>query len=140
MSHDIIAKCRKSGERISSITISAHNQGKSWLLYESLNCTQFNSGVSGNGKSVILSENELKVSICKLNYLRGEPEDDLFHTVDASFPCRKARGIFSKVLSSIGGFNSKEHIRIKIDKESFDDIEKFLSELQNRGEILIHFT
>lgn len=139
MAHDIIAKCKKSGERISFISIGAFNQGKSWILYESLNCSDFNSGVSGNGGCIVLSEDQLKISLSKFNYLKGEPVDDIRYTVESSPPCKNTRGIFSRVLRAIGSKSRQEDIRINLDTEALDDVERFIGALQGKGEVLIQF-
>ena len=139
MAHDIIAKCKRSGERISFISIGAFNQGKSWILYESLNCSDFNSGVSGNGGCIVLSEDQLKISLSKFNYLKGEPVDDIRYTVESSPPCKNTRGIFSRVLRAIGSKSRQEDIRINFDTKDLDDVERFIGDLQGRGEILIQF-
>ena len=137
MAHDIIAKCKRSGERISFISIGAFNQGKSWILYESLNCSDFNSGVSGNGGCIVLSEDQLKISLSKFNYLKGEPIDDIRYSVESSPPCKNTRGIFSRVLRAIGTKSRQEDIRINFDTKDLDDVERFIGDLQGRGEILI---
>lgn len=139
MAHDIIARCKKSGERISFISIGAFNQGKSWILYESLNCSDFNSGVSGNGGCIVLSEDQLKISLSKFNYLKGEPIDDIRYSVESSPPCKNTRGIFSRVLRAIGTKSRQEDIRINFDTKDLDDVERFIGDLQGRGEILIQF-
>ena len=139
MAHDIIAKCKRSGERISFISIGAFNQGKSWILYESLNCSDFNSGVSGNGGCIVLSEDEVKISLSKFNYLKGEPIDDIRYSVESSPPCKNTRGIFSRVLRAIGTKSRQEDIRINFDTKDLDDVERFIGDLQGRGEILIQF-
>lgn len=139
MAHDIIAKCKRSGERISFISIGAFNQGKSWILYESLNCSDFNSGVSGNGGCIVLSEDQLKISLSKFNYLKGEPIDDIRYSVESSPPCKNTRGIFSRVLRAIGTKSRQEDIRINFDTKDLDDVERFIGDLQGRGEILIQF-
>lgn len=138
MAHDVIARYKNSGERICHITIESHDQGDSWILYESLNCSKFNSGVSGNGCSAFFSEDELKISLSKFNYLSGEPIDELTHTINTSAPCKKARNIFSRVLSSIGirGSHNKTNTNIN----SFNEIEKFLISIQNKGDVIIDFT
>ena len=139
MAHDIIAKCKRSGERISFISIGAFNQGKSWILNESLNCSDFNSGVSGNGGCIVLSEDQLKISLSKFNYLKGEPIDDIRYSVESSPPCKNTRGIFSRVLRAIGTKSRQEDIRINFDTKDLDDVERFIGDLQGRGEILIQF-
>jgi hypothetical protein len=58
-------------------TIGAFNQSKSWILYESLDCSEFNNGVSGNGGSKTVTESAIKISLSKFKYLSGESEDDL---------------------------------------------------------------
>jgi len=139
LAHDIIAKCKRSGERISFISIGAFNQGKSWILYESLNCSDFNSGVSGNGGCIVLSEDQLKISLSKFNYLKGEPIDDIRYSVESSPPCKNTKGIFSRVLRAIGTKSRQEDIRINFDTKDLDDVERFIGDLQGRGEILIQF-
>ena len=139
MAHDIIAKCKRSGERISFISIGAFNQGKSWILYESLNCSDFNSGVSGNGGCIVLSEDELKISLSKFNYLKGEPVDDIRYTVESSPPCKNTRGIFNSVLKAIGSKSRQEDIRINLDTEALSDVQRFLESLQGNGDVVIQF-
>lgn len=139
MAHDIIAKCKRSGERISFISIGAFHQGKSWILYESLNCSDFNSGVSGNGGCIVLSENELKISLSKFNYLKGEPVDDIRYTVESSPPCKNTRGIFNRVLKAIGSKSRQEDIRINLDTEALSDVQRFLESVQGNGDVVIQF-
>ncbi len=139
MSHDITAFCRKSGEKISSLSIGAFNQGKSWILYESLDCTHCNSGVSGSGTQIIFSEEKIKISISKFKYLLGEPENELYEIVKESKPCRSASGILQRVLRSIGARPSGEEIKIYLDRESAEDIQRFLLEIQNSGDVVVEF-
>lgn len=140
MAHDIIARCKRSGERISFISIGASNQGKSWILYESLNCSEFNSGVSGNGGSIVLSEDQLRISLSKFNYLKGEPEDDITYTIESSPPCKNARGIFCRVIRALGAKHGVGDIKTVLDPDSLLDIERFIGALQGRGEVLLQFT
>lgn len=139
MSHDIIAKCKRSGERISFISIGAFNQGKSWILYESLNCSVFNSGVSGNGGCIVLSQDHLKISFSKFNYLKGESNDNIKFTIESSPPCKTTRSIFDRVLRVIGARPKQNDIKIDLNTESLDDIERFIGDLQGKGDVLIQF-
>lgn len=139
MSHDITARSKLTGERISYITIKAFNQSKSWILYESLNCTEFNSGVSGNGRSKSFFESDVKMSISKFKYLIGEPEKEIEFAVSSSKPCISASLVIKNVLRSIGSKNKDEDVKIGMDKESLDDVHRFLNEIQESGEIVIDF-
>ena len=139
MSHDITAFCKKSEEKISSLSIGPFNQGKSWILYESLDCNECNSGVTGSGTSKIFSEEKIKISIEKFKYLLGEPENELYHIVKDSKPCRSAVGLLNRVLMSIGARPSRGDVKISLDRDSAEDIHRFLTEIQNSGEILVEF-
>lgn len=139
VSHNISAFCRKSGRKISTISIDPFNQGKSWLLYESLNCSDCNSGVTGSGTSRVISEDKLKVSISKFRYLLGEPENETYEIVKHSSPCRSASNILNRVLRAIGSRPSSGDIKIILDRESAEDIERFLIDIQNRGDLLVEF-
>lgn len=139
MSHDITAFCRKSGEKISSLSIGAFNQGKSWILYESLNCPHCNSGVSGSGSKMIFSEEKIKISISKFRYLLGEPENELYEIVRESKPCKSASSVLQRVLRSIGAKPSGEEIKIYLDRDSAEDVQRFLSEIQNSGDVVVEF-
>lgn len=139
MSHDITARVKSTGKKISYINIGAFNQSKSWILYESLNCSDFNAGVSGNGGSKTIMESDIKISLSKFKYLSGEPADQMESTVGSSEPCVSASIILRKILSSLGSKPNKEDIRINLDKESLGDVERFLTEIQDSGEIVIDF-
>jgi hypothetical protein len=139
LSHDITARVKSTGEKISYINIGAFNQSKSWILYESLNCSEFNAGVSGNGGSKTVLESEVKISLSKFKYLSGEPIDQMESTIGSSKPCVSASGILKNVLSSLGSNPSWEDVRITPDEESMRDVERFLTEIQGSGEIVIDF-
>jgi len=139
LGHDITATAKRSGERLSYISIGAFNQSKSWILYESLNCNEFNAGVSGNGGSKIILESDAKISLSKFKYLSGEPVDEMESAVSTSKPCISASGILKKVLRSLGSKPSGEDIKIRPDQESLRDVERFLTEIQGSGEIIIDF-
>jgi hypothetical protein len=139
LSHDITATSRTTGERLSYINIGAFNQSKSWILYESLNCSEFNAGVSGNGGSKIILENDVKISLSKFKYLVGEPVDEMESAVASSKPCTSASGILRKVLKALGSKPSGEDVRTRLDPESLGDVERFLTEIQGSGEIVIDF-
>ena len=139
MGHDITATSKKSGERLSYISISAFNQCKSWILYESLNCNEFNSGVSGNGGSKIIQENDIKISLSKFKYLATEPIQEMESAVVSSKPCKSASGVLKKVLSALGSKPDRGDIKTNIDPESLKDVERFLMEIQGSGEIVIDF-
>lgn len=139
MSHDITARAKSTGKKISYINIGAFNQSKSWILYESLNCSDFNAGVSGNGGSKTIVESDIKISLSKFKYLLGEPADQVESTVVSSDPCVSASVILRNVLKSLGSKPGKEDIRINLDKESLCDVERFLTEIQDSGEIVIDF-
>ena len=139
LGHDITATAKKSGERLSYISIGAFNQCKSWILYESLNCNEFNAGVSGNGGSKVISETDIKTSLSKFRYLAGEPSYEMESAVSSSKPCRSASGILKKVLSSMGYKPSGEDISITPDNESLIDVERFLTDIQKSGEVVIDF-
>lgn len=139
MGHDITATAKKSGERLSYISISAFNQSKSWILYESLNCNEFNSGVSGNGGSKIIQENDIKISLSKFKYLATEPIQEMESAVASSQPCKSASGVLKKVLSALGSKPDRGDIKINLDTESLKDVERFLTEIQDSGEIVIDF-
>jgi len=140
VSHYIIAKSQKTGRRIGSIKICSWDQGKSWLLYESLSCLNFNSGVSGSGGCVILTQDQLRISLSKFNYLRGEPENEIENTVSSSSSFKTAVRILWKALRAIGAKPCPEDIRTNPDIESLKDIERFLSLIQDKGEVLLIFT
>lgn len=139
LSHDITARVKSTGKKISYINIGAFNQSKSWILYESLNCSDFNAGVSGNGGSKTILESDIKISLSKFKYLSGEPADLMESTVISSEPCVSASVILRKVLRSLGSKPNKDDIRINLDKESLRDVERFLTEIQGSGEIVINF-
>lgn len=139
MGHDITATSKKSGERISYISIAAFNQCKSWILYESLNCNEFNAGVSGSGGSKIIQENDVKISLSKFKYLAGEPMHEMEFAVKSSKPCRSASSILKKVLNALGSKPTGEDVKINPDQDSLKDVERFLTEIQNSGEIIIDF-
>lgn len=139
MSHDITARVKSTGKKISYINIGAFNQSKSWILYESLNCSDFNAGVSGNGGFKTITESDIKISLSKFRYLSGEPADQMESTVVSSDPCVSASIILRKVLRSLGSKPDKEDIRINLDNESLNDVERFLTEIQDSGEIVINF-
>jgi hypothetical protein len=139
LSHDITARSKHTGERISYINIKAFNQSKSWILYESLSCPGFNAGVSGNGGSKSFSESDVKISISKFKYLTGEPTEEMESAVSSSKPCISASSIIKSVLRSIGSKNKEEDVKVCMDKESLDDVQRFLTEIQGSGEIVIDF-
>ncbi len=139
MSHDITAFSKNSGEKLSSLSIGAFNQGKSWILYESLDCNECNSGVSGSGTSKTFTEDKIRISISKFRYLLGEPENELYHIVKDSKPCRSATGLLHRVLRSIGARPSVADVKISLDRDSAEDVERFLEEIQNSGEVLVEF-
>jgi hypothetical protein len=139
LSHDITATSRTTGERLSYISIGAFNQSKSWILYESLNCSEFNAGVSGNGGSKIILEDDIRISLSKFKYLAGEPVDEMEGTIASSKPCTSASGILKKVLKALGAKPSGEDVKINLDSESLKDVERFLTEIQASGEIVIDF-
>jgi hypothetical protein len=139
LSHDITATSRTTGEKLSYINIVAFNQSKSWILYESLNCNEFNAGVSGNGGSKIILEDEVRISLSKFKYLVGEPVDEMEGTIASSKPCTSASSILKKVLKSLGAKPSGEDVKINLDQESLGDVERFLTEIQESGEIIIDF-
>jgi hypothetical protein len=139
LSHDITARVKSTGEKISYINIGAFNQSKSWILYESLNCSEFNAGVSGNGGSKTVLENEAKISLSKFKYLSGEPIDEMESEIGSSEPCISASIILKNVLESLGSKPSGEDVRTRPDEESMRDVERFLNEIQGSGEIVIDF-
>lgn len=139
MSHDITAFCRKTGEKISTLSIGAFNQGKSWILYESLDCNECNSGVSGSGAQKIFSEEKIKISLSKFKYLLGEPENELYHIIKESRPCKSTQGLLHRVLRAIGARPSGDDIKISLDRDSAEDIERFLIEIQNSGDVIVEF-
>ena len=139
LSHDITARVKSTGEKISYINIGAFNQSKSWILYESLNCSEFNAGVSGNGGSKTVLETDIKISLSKFKYLSGEPIHEMELEIGSSKPCISASDILKKVLRSIGAKPVGEDVRISPDKESMKDVERFLTEIQGSGEIVIDF-
>lgn len=139
MGHDITATAKKSGERLSYINIGAFNQCKSWILYESLNCNEFNAGVSGNGGSKVISEIDLKTALSKFRYLAGESSNEMESVVSSSKPCRSASGVLKKVLTSLGYKSTREDISVTPDQESLADVERFLTDIQKCGEIVIDF-
>lgn len=139
MGHDITATSKSSGERLSCITIGAFNQSKSWILYESLDCTEFNNGVSGNGGSKTVTESAIKISLSKFKYLSGESEDDFNNSVSESKPCKSAALVLKKVMRSIGNKLSGDEIKTIPDSDSLKDVERFLTEIQGSGEIVIDF-
>lgn len=139
MSHDITAFSKNSGEKIASLSIGAFNQGKSWIFYESLNCNEYNSGVSGSGSSKIFSEKMLKTSISKFRYLLGEPENELYYIVKDSGPCKSATRLLNRVLRSIGARPSSGDLKISLDRDSAEDVERFLIEIQDSGDVIVEF-
>jgi len=139
LGHDITATAKKSGERLSYISIGAFNQCKSWILYESLNCNEFNAGVSGNGGSKVISEIDIKTSLSKFKYLAGESSHEMESAISSYKPCNSASGVLKKVLTSLGYKPSREDIRVTPDSESLADVERFLTDIQEYGEIVIDF-
>jgi hypothetical protein len=137
MSHEIIAISYSTGKKISEITLEASDQGKSWLFYESLGCSGYNLGFTGNGKNTILTQNELNISLSKFYYLRGESKQEIIEHITASKPFQRYCKLLSKILKSVG-INPKSPI-ITMDINKNNDIELFLVSLQNIGDIIIFF-
>jgi hypothetical protein len=137
MSHEIIAISYSTGKKISEITLEASDQGKAWLFYESLGCSKYNSGFSGNGKNTILTQYELAVSLSRFYYLRGESDQEIIEHITASKPFQKYCRVLSKILKSVG-LSPKSSIT-KMDINKNYDIELFLISLQNIGDIMIFF-
>ena len=137
MSHEIIAISNSTGKKISEIIFEASDQGKSWLFYESLGCSGYNAGISGNGKSATLTQDELKISLSKFYYLRGEAEHDVLNHIKESKPFQRYCKIISGILKNVG-INPKSSI-IRMDINKNNDIELFLISLQNIGNIIIFF-
>ena len=140
MAHDIIAISKENGEKISFLNITAFNQGKSCIFYDSLNCNEFNSGVSGNGGKRTLTEGELKIALAKFRYLCGESEDEIEFIVSSNDKCRSSKKLLKKVLSAIGIKSSGEEVKVSLDQSSAEDVERFLKEIQNVGDVLIIFS
>lgn len=139
MSHDITAFSKNSGKKISFISIAPFNQGKSWMLYESLDSHDYNNGVAGNGNSKSITEEKIKISLSKFKYLLGEPENEIYHIIKQSKACRSSYSILHRVLSAIGSKPTSRDFKIVIDRESAMDIQRFLEEIQNYGEVIVEF-
>lgn len=139
MAHDITAISKENGEEISNLSITAFNQGKSCIFYDSINCNEFNGGVSGNGGKRTLTESELKTALAKFRYILGEPEDEIEFIVSSNAKCRSSKKLLAKVLSAIGLKPSGEEVKVSLDQISAEDVERFLVDVQNRGEVLIIF-
>jgi hypothetical protein len=139
LAHDITAISRQNGDKISYLNITAFDQGKSCIFYDSLNCNEFNSGVSGNGGRRILTESELKTALAKFRYLSGESEDEIEFIVSSNAKCRSSKKLLAKVLSAIGIKSSGEEVKVSLDQVSVQDVERFLNDLQSKGDVLITF-
>lgn len=139
MSHDITARSKKTGRKISSISIKAFNQFKSWILYESLDCSKYNAGVSGNGGSKTLLPQNLELAFLKFKYLSGEPEDKIKFEISLSKPFISASSILNDILISSGYEYIGSEIKIDFDEEALFDVERFLSGIIGSEEIIIDF-
>lgn len=139
MSHDITARSKKTGRKISSISIKAFNQFKSWILYESLDCSKYNAGVSGNGGSKTLLAQNLELAFLKFKYLSGEPEDKIKFEISLSKPFISASSILNDILISSGYEYIDSEIKIDFDEEALFDVERFLSGIIGSEEIIIDF-
>ena len=139
MSHDITAISQATGEKISFITIGPLSQGKSWILYESLDCNDFNYGLCGSGNSKLIHECQIKISLSKFRYLCGESDDDVIDIVSSSPQCKSSVSVLKSILMSIGKRFYREDVKLKCDEESLLDVERFLLSIQNNGDIFIKF-
>lgn len=137
MSHEIIAISKSTGKKISEILLKSSDQGRSWLLYESLGCVAYNSGFCGNGKQKIISENKLKISLSKFYYLIGEPECEIENSILSSIPYKRYLAILSKILVTTG-INPKG-VGTCLDIKKNNDIESFLISLQDKNDVIIFF-
>ena len=137
MSHEIIAISSSTGKKISEIILESSDQGKSWLFYESLGCSSYNSGFCGNGNNITISENSLKISLSKFYYLRGESENEIEDHVTSSKPFKRYLVMLSKILNSVG--ISPKCNQTSIDIKINNDIESFLLALQDSGDVIIFF-
>ncbi|WP_373518801.1 hypothetical protein [Pricia sp.] len=73
MSHSITAS--QGGDVIARISIAASDRIKANLLYRSLNASQFDSGVSGSGKTKIFLYDDIIKAKAALNYYSKESVD-----------------------------------------------------------------
>jgi hypothetical protein len=135
MGHDIsVYKAGDASEtEISYLRISAWDRFKCNLFYAALNATAFDAGVSGVGKTVDFTLDNIKLAKSKLGYLKKE-DSEVYRNKIADVSSVEMLSQISRMLSGKDlDVTSGASISVS-ESESIEDIERFFDEIITSGE------
>lgn len=140
MGHDITAIRKSSTKELSYIRIGAWNRHKAYMLYEALNAHSCNGGVSGNGREMEFTPDELKIALSKFKYMLGEPRDQIIAEMESSEGAKQSDEFLEAIMQALtGGAPEKSDIDSETIEHNNEDILRFLTEIQVNEPVIIQF-
>lgn len=126
MSHSITAT-GKNKNVIAELEMSAFNDEKIQLFYDSLDAQEFNNSVSGNGDSKIFTLDQIINAKLKFDYVKDEP-------IKLRNKDLERRSRFLGSACRLVGANEPEYTISTLEEDDVKEIEDFYNSIIKSGE------
>lgn len=121
MSHELTVTSNDT--YVADITCGAFDTARAGVIYKSLDADQYNNSVSGTGEFLAMTKADFQKSLERLNYLRGEPDEEI---IDSKGD--ETRNIF---LGAIGISQDRIEVEPTDMKRDYDQVAEFIQVVIN---------